>query len=129
MSIAPVIDFALTYNPMLATRDLSTIFAWINYGCDIEKDILPTMKEIIKRRPPAKPKISSFSYFSNAIYESFTKRTVVAEKTKEKTQEEMDALRAKNLQWKKDRGIMTSSHGAQDYAWLEQYKQQHGGIG
>lgn len=128
MNISPVIDFALQYNPMLCTRDISTIFAWLNYGCDIELDILPTMKEIIKRRSPNKTKINSFSYFSNAIYEAFAKRTVIADKIKEPSKEEKNAIRAKNVKWHKVRGLTTTRVGLQDFTWLESYEKQHGEV-
>lgn len=113
---------------MLCTRDISTIYAWINYGCDVELDILPAMAEIIKRRPPNKPKINSFSYFSNAIYEAFAKRTIIKEKTAEPSQEQKDNARAKNIKWHKVRNLTTIKIGLKDFDWLERYEKQHGEV-
>jgi hypothetical protein len=63
ISIAPVLDFALKYNPDLAYKDIGTITFWIASGCDIEQDILPAMKKICEW----KKGVTSFNYFSKPI--------------------------------------------------------------
>lgn len=127
MNIEPVIKLLLDYNENLGMRDIGTPYLWLNSGCDMEKDILPTIKEIIKRRNPTKPKISTFSYFTNAILSARDRRSMPVLNKKEPTTEEKEAARAKTLRWAKDKGIQTTSYGPRDFAWLEQYEQTHGG--
>lgn len=128
-SIEPILTLLLDYNPSLATRDISIPYVWLNAGCDIEKDILPIIKEIIKRRSPAKPKISTFSYFTNAVLSARDRRLMPVLNKVEKTQDEQDALRAKNIRWHKDKGLRTTKVGGQDFEWLAQYESKHGRVG
>ena len=128
MNIEPILTNLLEYNANLAARDISTPYIWINAGCDIEQDILPTIKEIIKRRNPAQPKIATFSYFTNAVLSARDKRLLPVLNKKEPTQEEKDTHRANNIRWHKERGITTINVGLQDFDWLETYEQKHGGL-
>ena len=128
MNIEPILKVLLDYNPLLATRDISTPYVWLNAGCDMEKDILTTIQEIIKRRNPSQPKISTFSYFTNAALSARDKRLSPVLNKKEPTQEERDAIRAKSLRWKKDKGIITASTGPQDFVWLAKYEADHGRV-
>lgn len=133
MNISPVIDFALQYNPMLATKDLSTIYTWVNEGCDIELDILPTMKEITERRHkmPNRDKISTFSYFNNPIRAARDKRQLapkLAQINTPPTKEELDLLKAKSIRWLMERGISTVNSGPVSIAWLERYEEKNGRV-
>lgn len=130
MNIGPVIDFALEYNPSLALRDISTIYMWLNEGCEIDKDILPIMREITEKRAKGrKDKITTFSYFTNSVRAARDKRLIAPianDKLKVPSPEERDAHRAQNIRWHKDRGLTTARVGTQDYDWLERYEQTHG---
>lgn len=99
-NIGAVLDFALAYNPMLAVRDLTTINYWIADGCDIEKDILPTMQKICER----KKGISSFNYFTKAITTARDLRVSQAKVESNNTPVDGNRLLA-IIQWKLDRGL------------------------
>lgn len=124
--LSKVFDLALEYNPNLATADLSTIRYWVSCGCDVELDILPTMSEVIKRRSKAKSKISTFSYFTNPVMASHDKRKLAPKPTLQLSKQDTDAAKAKALRWMKDKNIITTKYGPQDFVWLEQYEQKHG---
>ncbi len=81
-SIAPILNIAEKYNPILLTKDISTIQMWLNEGADMHLDILPVMIDIIKR----KQGISSFSYFSNSIRAAKEKRLYEATRKPEEKQ-------------------------------------------
>lgn len=120
-NIEPILKLLLDYNQALAMRDISTPYIWINSGCDIEQDIMPTIKEILKRRNPAQSKIATFSYFTNAVLSARDKRNSPVLNKKEPTKEESDAVRAANIRWHKDRNLTTTKVGRQDFEWLEKY--------
>lgn len=120
--IKPIIDLALSYNEMLCIRDSSTPYMWISAGCDMEKDILPTMKEIIKRRPKDKPKISSYSYFTNAVYAARDKRELEAEIKTKQIRPVDPKWMAKAYAWKRRMGLQY------DESFLNNYESQHGRI-
>lgn len=133
MDIKPVLNFALEYNPFLAMRDISTVHMWVNEGCDVEKDILATLKEVTERRHkmPNKDKISTFSYFSSMVRAARDKRLITSiftEKTKQPTAEEKQLARLRNIKWHKQRGLTNTRVGLQDFAILETYEKQHGEI-
>lgn len=98
--ISAVIDFALSYNPLLAARDISTITWWVASGCDIEKDILPAMKKICEW----KKGVSSFNYFTKPICAARDLR-----KAKEKIESEKLPVDSQRLieiyQWKRKMGM------------------------
>jgi hypothetical protein len=126
-AIDAVLDMALAYNAALAMKDISTVYVWTSAGASIELDILPTMKRIMDK----KTGIGAFKYFTNAILEAMQKRLIavkLATSTKELTQVEKDATRAKNIAWHRDRGICTTNVGPQDYAWLKHYEVKHGAV-
>lgn len=52
---------------------MSTPRNWLDNGCDLEMDILPTVREIALRKPPHS--ISTWSFFSAAIMDAKTRRT------------------------------------------------------
>lgn len=118
--ISAIINLALTYPCKMPWMDLSTPRMWIAQGCDMMLDVLPVMEEIMKK----KSTITTYSYFTNAVLAARDKRIVLKKKPaeQEKTQEEKDAARAQNIQWHKDRGIVSTRIGPQDYAWLDAYE-------
>lgn len=125
--ISKVIDLALDYNPMLATRDLSTIYAWVNSGCTVERDILPSMKEVIDRRHkmPNRDKINTFSYFTNIVLAARDKRLtapIVEQKTRQPSKQEADEARAKHLKWVRDKKINLTTVSRKDFEWLADYE-------
>lgn len=126
--ISKAVELALAHNPSLAFKDLSTIHMWLEEGADMVLDILPCMKELIKYKERRRQKIGSFSYFTKAIRTATDRRTIVASKTAEKTKEEKEALRARNVKWHKVRNLTTTSVGLQDFRWLERYEKQHGEV-
>lgn len=73
--ISPIIDLGILYNPSLATADISTIYMWVNEGCDIEKDILPTLKALMAK----KKGITRFHYWTNPIREAKDKRLIASQ--------------------------------------------------
>lgn len=128
MNISLIMDFALDYNPALAMRDLSTVHMWMNEGCDIESDIMPTLKEITQRRGKTKKdKIGTFAYFTNSVRAARDKRLIepfVQEKLREPSQAEKDALRAKNIIFCRKIGRYIPTY---DEAFLQHYEQNREG--
>ena len=100
ISIAPVLDFALQYNPDLAYKDISTVTFWIASGCDIEKDILPAMKKICEW----KKGVSSFNYFTKPVTAARDVRIAKAKLEAEKPAIDCEAY-IKIYQWKRDRNM------------------------
>jgi hypothetical protein len=98
--ISKVIDLALVYNPMLAAADLSTIRMWVNEGCCIESDILPTLREMMKR----KKGITRFHYFTNPILEARDKRQIQASQEAHH-EAKSDEYYANIYRWKRDKGM------------------------
>ena len=53
--------------------NLSTPLWWIDQGCDLERDIIPTIREVAKRRA-GKSKVSSWDFFTAAVANAKAKR-------------------------------------------------------
>lgn len=100
ISIKPVLDYALEYNPMLATRDITTVTYWVAAGCDIEKDILPQMKKVCAW----KKGVSSFNYFTKPIMAARDLRQVEEKRNAEKQAIPVERL-VQAYQWKRERGL------------------------
>lgn len=108
IDISDIFDLALDYNPMLATADLGTVRMWCKEGCDVNLDILPAMKDVIKRRQN-KAKISTFSYFTNPVLAARDKRLLAPIAAKITESPSKEAL-AKSYAWKRKMGIWLSAH-------------------
>lgn len=48
----------------LEVKNTSTIHQWLNAGCDVEKDIIPTITRLASRKP------GNWGYFTNAIMDA-----------------------------------------------------------
>lgn len=60
------------------------------------------------------------------VTKTITKEEVSSGKVNfEKSQEEKDKLRAKNLLWKKQRGVITLNNSLSDNLWLEKYEKEN----
>lgn len=119
-SIQTVIDLAIDYNPMLATRDISTVYCWLNEGCDIDQDIMPTLKQIMGR----KLGVSTFKYFSNAVREAKDKRLIRA-KTEAEQRSRPPEHYMKIYAWKRDRGMTLTTSQEEE---LRAYEAIHGAV-
>lgn len=53
--------------------NLSTPQWWLEQGCDLDRDVLPAVAEVARRRA-GKTKISTWDYFTNAVTEAKKKR-------------------------------------------------------
>src|SRR4051812_48605096 len=95
--ISKVIDLVIKYNPNLAMADLGTIRMWVSEGCDIDKDIIPTIERLTKN----KKGIGVFKYFTNAILEARDKRLIAAPATIIKTEKTHPSDFAKAYAWKR----------------------------
>lgn len=126
-NLTPVYDLALRYSRAFERASPYPVYTWINEGCDIQKDIVPTLERIMSY----KPGITTFGYFTNAILEARDRRLA-----KEKYQAEQDAkqrftggqedhAKAKRLAWLRER---VPSQFIQYKDWMEKYEQQHGKV-
>jgi hypothetical protein len=52
---------------------LAAVHAWLEQGCDLEKDVIPAIKAAVAKRPPAS--IRSWSYFTTAVVNARATRT------------------------------------------------------
>jgi hypothetical protein len=68
--LTEVYKLAEAYNSMLMFRDTSTCRMWVAEGCDVRKDILPVMKQLMVKNQ----KIATFSYFTSAIHRARDER-------------------------------------------------------
>lgn len=102
--ISPVIDLALVYNPALANADLSTIRMWCNQGCSIKDDILPTLKECMKR----KKGVTRLHYWTNPILEARDKR-LTKEKLADPKVAHSDEYYINIFRWKLAKGLKMTS--------------------
>lgn len=123
-SIEAVLKLAFDYNPMLATKDISTVYMWLNAGCDMAKDILPCVREIVSHRPKWKTQISTFSYFTNAVLSARDKRLAIPKEDKPKTPVSIES-RVKNYAWKRSRNMWLAP--SEDKALCD-YEQLHGRV-
>ncbi|WP_020469698.1 hypothetical protein [Zavarzinella formosa] len=123
MDISPAVDLALLYNPKLAYKDIVTIKLWLNDGADMDKDILPTMKQLMGKNPH----IGTFSYFTNAIFEARIKRESLEPLKAVEKDPDFDRRKAVRMAWVRDRcsSIRIPSHEAK---WLEEYEAVHGKV-
>ncbi len=83
--IRKLLDLAFLYNETLGESSSYEVHAWINDGCDLERDILPTVKAIIERRHKGRivSKIDNWRYFTNAVRDA-TERRLAAERVQAK---------------------------------------------
>jgi len=101
-NIKKVLDLVIDKSPCMVTADISTVYMWVNEGCLIEDDILPTMEEIFKK----KKGIRTFSYFTNAVLAARDKRGIAKTITKKNTPDPLLIL--KSWAWKRGKGIYLS---------------------
>ena len=111
-----VYDYITDKCPQLAPKTTHIIHEWIAQGYDPEKDIIPAVDAATKH---GALRIHSFSYFSGYIRSQNERRSKA--KPPERTQEEKDAIRAKNIRWHRDKGLTTTRVGLQDFDWLDEY--------
>jgi hypothetical protein len=113
--ISKVIDLALAYNPMMATADLSTARMWVNEGCSIELDILPTMKKIMEW----KKGVSAFRYFTNPILEARDKR-LIGEKQAKEAIKAPESHYISIYKWKRSKGLpLTTEEERKLDEWIQ----------
>lgn len=120
-----VYDYITDRCPQLAVKNTRLIQEWLFENYDPELDIIPAINECTKYGGKT---IQSYAFFHEAIKRQHEKRISAPVKSPEQTQSEKEADRAKNLRWMRDKKIVTTKYGPQDYAWLEQYEQKHGRI-
>lgn len=121
--LSPVIDLALQYNPHMASRDIITINLWVNEGCDIEKDILPTMRLLMQKNP----RISTFSYFTNAIQVARLKRELEGKEEERILDKDWEERKAKRMAWVRDKCAQVKL-SEPELRWLADYEAHHGKI-
>lgn len=100
--ISKIIAMALSYQTPqnMPWFDLNTPRMWVAQGCDIDKDILPVMKEIMAKKKGLK----SYSYFTNAVIVERDKRLIKEKYEAEKPPIDCDQY-IKNYQWKRKMGL------------------------
>ncbi|HYH64301.1 MAG TPA: hypothetical protein VD866_06345 [Urbifossiella sp.] len=125
VSIEPVIELATAYNAMLLVRDLHTVRMWVNAGCDVDKDVVPTMKQLTTRNAH----ITTFGYFTQAVYRARDRRLEweKANPQTDATPQEVDIHRK----------ARTVAHIVRRFAqvknpdmerWLAAYEAEHGAV-
>lgn len=126
MTFERVFNHIVDLCPHLMPKNTYCIYEWLAAGYDPEKDIIPAVDYATRNGVRC---IQAFSYFTGAIRKFHAKRLQQPpEQTIERSQEEKDAIRARNIRWHRERGITTTSVGIQDYQWLEHYEKEHGPI-
>jgi hypothetical protein len=118
--ISKVLDFAIEYNPILAAKDISTIYYWMNEGAT-EADILAAMKKVTQW----KKGVSSFNYFTNPVMAMRDVRMAEEKANAAKPAVDSDYC-IKIYKWKKERGMALTS---EQEAALAAYEQQKSPIG
>lgn len=98
-------------------RDISTVYMWVNDGCDIQKDIVPAMTEAMKR----KKGINAFSYFTNMVCAARDKR-LLAPKIKQPVRMTDEQI-AQTYAWRRDKGLYLSPH---EERFLKQWEDKNG---
>lgn len=74
IDISRAVRILIDYNQMLAFRgDFSLIHSWVNQGCDLDKDIIPAIQEVTKK----KEGITSISYFAPVVFKKRDNRIEV----------------------------------------------------
>lgn len=111
--------------PQLAPKSTYAIHEWLAAGYDLEKDILPAVEETLKRGTLS---IKSFAFFTMNIQRKNEQRIKAKTLVIDRTQQELDAIRAKAIKWHQKRGLVTTRIGHQDYDWLAKYEQKHGEV-
>lgn len=126
--ISPAIQKLLAYNQAFAMRgDFMKIHEWINAGCDMEKDILPALEQMMSR----KKDINSVAYFSPAVFNRRDNRIALENaKRSNSIPVNSEAVKAKGLKWKLERqfGGYDGYLSEPEKKFLSKYEQQHGRI-
>lgn len=114
-----IFDCATKLCPNLIPRNNSVIYVWLSEGCDVDKDIIPTIETIGKK----KPDLSSFSYFTPAIKQARETRRnaekIFSEEGKYK--KISDERRAEIIEFREKMGMFINRC---DRIWIENYKQE-----
>lgn len=125
MDISPAVSLLLDYNaPRFAVKGFSEIRMWIAEGCDLEQDIVPTMKRLMA----VNRNIGGLSYFRKAVCEARdTRKDIEAARSARGSPNHasLDAARARHLAFliRKLGKCMPT-----DERWLASYEQQHGEV-
>ncbi|WP_020474215.1 hypothetical protein [Zavarzinella formosa] len=126
--LSPILDLALLYNPGLAHRDIYTIRLWLNEGCDPDKDILPTMKQLMGKNA----RIGSFGFFTEAIRDARDKRKAAeileAKKQELAPDEFADRRKAERIAWLRQRLPHRVECDAALRDWMKAYEAKHGRV-
>lgn len=108
----PIIEALTAYRPHFATADYSPAAQWIAEGCDIERDILPTIEHWTQR----KPDIYSVGFFTKYVREAKQQREQAEKRV------HRQAVRIAFLTRKLGRVMPT------DTRWLEAYETRYGPV-
>lgn len=128
-NIRPVLDLAYLYNETLFRSSSYPVQMWIAEGCDLEKDILPTLKEVIDRRHKGRfvSKIDNFRYFTNAVYDARERRLA-----EQRAQERKQAAPPTDIHQRAKMAATTvRKFGIQDAVakrFLSEYEATHGPV-
>lgn len=120
--ISKVITKLTDYNPSYFIRgDWQLVHMWIAQGCDMDKDILPAIDEMMQRNP----KITSVAYFAPLVLRKRDNRLDTDKAATSKPQSaNKDAAKAQAIAWKLRKIKMHV--GDHDKIWLAQYEAVHG---
>lgn len=121
--ISAASSLLLLYNETFAYKDFSPIRMWLNEGCDMEKDIIPAMKDVMAR----KKDILSVSYFAPAIYRYKQQRldTEAAKARLPQKEEKSEAYYMSIYAWKRSKGIQLTDEQIKQ---LESYENKNGRV-
>lgn len=128
----PIIDLMIDHNPMAAvTMDFMLVNQWVAQGCDIDKDIVPTIRMILMQAKARGKTITGLAYFTRAINEAKEKR-LMREQVESRITERFappddDKIRAKmkRIAWMRQMGIGSYSQYRHE---LEAYEAKHGKV-
>lgn len=108
--------------PQLAPKNTYVIHEWLASGYDTEKDIIPAIDIACKKGTRT---IQSFAFFTGFIKRKHTERLQQAAMPKPVDPEQQQALTAKVIAWKRQRGMFIPSY---DEELLNQYEAKHGRV-
>lgn len=124
--ISDVLALARDYGngaTLLVSNSMRLIREWTDCGCDIKRDIIPTVTELMKKNP----RIGSWRYFEKAVLTARDARhaaELLAEKQGIKSGP-TPAQTAQLYAWKRKHGKWLAKD---ELAWLTRYEQQHGAV-
>ena len=119
--ISPAVALLLDYSPKFAYADFSLIRMWMDEGADMEKDIVPAMRQCMDRRKD----IKSLSYFTAQVRKARDMRLDTENVIRSRQACEPDAERRKARMVAKTLRVYKVADPTQE-RWLEAYEAKNG---